>query len=235
MERTSSAAQNPRSALIHGAALVLLLASAPVSAQEAPSTWYAHRITSGDTPLIVEYLWSKGPKQRAEIVVGGHPIVTIVNGERYIIIDRLANTGVSIQRSRAAIREDRTRSRPFGNEGGELQAAGAEKVATDNIAGRKCDRYRLTNREGRREVCLTRDEKLLPLQLKVWQRSTGKEAVTRYLDWTSDLPLPDEFFEPDPAVTLEQLSYDDYVRRASDERIGPAPPFFRDLLHGTKP
>ena len=41
-------------------------------------------------------------------------------------------------------------------------------------------------------------------------------------------------FEPDPAVTLEHLSYDDYVRRASDEQIGPAPPFFRELLHGTK-
>jgi hypothetical protein len=233
MERMSFAAQTPRSALIRGA-LLLLLASAPVAAQEMPSTWYAHRITQGDTPLIVEYLWSKGPKQRAEVVIGGLPIVTLVNGERYMIIDRLTNTGVSIQRSPAAIREDGTRSRPFGNEGKELREAGAEKVSTDTIAGRKCDRYRLTNREGRKEVCVTLDEKRLPLQLKVWQRSTGKEAVKHYVDWTSALPLPDEFFEPDPAVTLEHLSYDDYLRRASDEPIGPAPPLFGHLLHGTK-
>lgn len=228
------AAQTPRSALIGGAALALLLVSAPVAAQETSSTWHAQRVTSGDTPLIVEYLWSKGPKQRAETVIGGHPIITLVNGERYIIIDRLANTGVSIQRSPTAIREDGTRSRPFGNEGAVLEAAGAEKVSTETIAGRSCDRYRLTNSEGRQEVCVSQDEKPLPLQLKVWKRASGKEAVTRYLDWTSALALPDEFFEPDSAVTLEHLSYDDYLRRARKEQIGPAPPFFRDLLHGTR-
>ena len=32
----------------------------------------------------------------------------------------------------------------------------------------------------------------------------------------------------------EHLTYDDYVRRAAKEQIGPAPPFFRDLLHGTR-
>jgi outer membrane lipoprotein-sorting protein len=228
------AARKPTSALICGAALALLLVAAPAVAQETSSTWYAQRITSGDTPLIVEYLWSKGPKQRAETVIGGHPIITLVNGERYITIDRLANTGVSIQRSPTAIREDGTRSRPFGNEGALFQASGAEKVSTETIAGRSCDLYRLTNNEGRKEVCVSRDETLLPLQLKVWRRAIGKEAVTRYLDWTSGLALSDEFFEPDPAVTLEHLSYDDYLRRAVNEQIGPAPPFFRDLLHGAK-
>jgi hypothetical protein len=208
--------------------------AAPVVAQDTSSTWYAQRITSGDTPLIVEYLWSKGPKQRAETVIGGHPIITLVNGERYITIDRLANTGVSIQRSPAAIREDQKRGRPFGNEGAQLQAAGAEKVSTETIAGRSCDLYRVTNNEGRKEVCVSRDETLLPLQVKVWRRASGKEAVTRYLDWTSALALSDQFFEPDSAVTLEHLSYDDYLRRAVNEQIGPAPPFFGDLLHGAK-
>lgn len=216
------------------AALAPLLTAAPVVAQERPSTWYSERIISGDIPLHVEHLWSKGSKLRAEMVIGGHPILTLVNAERYITIDRLLNTGVSIQRSSRAIREDGTRGRPFANEGIILEAAGGEKVSTQEIAGRQCDLYRLTNTEGRQEVCVSRDEARLPLQVRVWRRESGKEAVTRYLDWTSGLVLSDDFFEPDSTVTLEHLTYDDYLRRAAKEQIGPAPPFFRDLLHGTR-
>jgi hypothetical protein len=214
-------------------ALALLLA-APVVAQEMPDTWYAERIISGDTPPIVEHLWSKGPKLRAETVVGGQPIVTFVNGERYITIDRISKTGVSIQRSRDAIGEDAERGRPFGNEGSILQAAGGEKVSTEKVGGRSCELYRLTNAEGRQEACISLDQIRLPLQVKVWRRKSGKEALTRYLDWVAGLPLNDDFFEPDASVKLEQVSYEDYVRRAGKEQIGPAPPFFRGLLHGTR-
>jgi hypothetical protein len=214
------------------AALALLLA-APVVAQEIPDTWYAERIISGDTPPIVEHLWSKGPKLRAETVVGGQPIVTLVNGERYITIDRLSRTGVSIERRPDAIREDAERGRPFGNEGSILQSAGGEKISTEKVGGRPCELYRLTNSEGKQEACVSRDQSRLPLQVKIWRRKTGKQALTRYLDWVSGLPLPDDFFEPDESVKLEHVSYDDYVRRAGKEQIGPAPPFFRGLLHGT--
>jgi hypothetical protein len=207
---------------------------APMAAQETPGTWYSERMISGDIPVHVEHLWSKGPKLRAEMVIGGHPILTLVNGERYITIDRLTKTGVSIQRSPMAIRADRTRSRPFGNEGIILQAAGGEKVSTERIVGRKCDLYRITNTEGRQEACISSDEARVPLQVRVWRRKTGKEAVTRYLDWTSGLELPDDFFDPDSTVELEHVSYDEYLRRAVNEQIGPAPPFFRDLLHGTR-
>ena len=214
--------------------LAALALAAPVVAQETPSTWYAERIISGDTPPIVEHLWSKGPKLRAEMVIRGHPILTLVNAERYITIDRLSNTGVSIQRSPDAIREDGTRGRPFGNEGSILQAAGGEKVSTQEIAGNPCDLYRLTNTEGRQEVCVSRDGARLPLQVRIWRRRSSKEALTRYLDWTSGLAIPDDFFEPGSAVTLEHVTYDDYVRRAAEEQIGPAPPIFRELLHGTR-
>jgi hypothetical protein len=223
----------PAARSARAAALALLLLAAPVVAQEIPDTWYAERIISGDTPPIVEHLWSKGPKFRAETVVGGQPIVTLVNGERYITIDRLSRTGVSIERRPDAIREDAERGRPFGNEGTILQSAGGEKVSTETVGGRPCELYRLTNSEGRQEACVSRDQSRLPLQVKIWRRKTGKQALTRYLDWVSGLPLPDEFFEPEGSVKLEQVSYDDYVRRAGKEQIGPAPPFFRGLLHGT--
>jgi hypothetical protein len=215
-------------------ALAMLLTAAPVVAQGAPSAWYAERITSGDIPVHVEHLWSKGSKFRAEMVLGGHPIVTLVSGERYITVDRLSNTGVSIQRSPKAIREDATRGRPFGNEWIALEADGGEKVSTETIAGRECDLYRLTDEGGRREVCVSQNETRLPLLYTVWQRGSGREARTHYLDWTSGLTLLDDFFEPDSAVTLEHLTYDDYLLRAAKEQIGPAPPFFRELLHGTK-
>ena len=216
------------------AALALLLLAAPVVAQEIPDTWYAERIISGDTPPIVEHLWSKGPKLRAETVVGGQPIVTLVNGERYITIDRLSRTGVSIERRPDAIREDAERGRPFGNEGSILQSAGGEKISTEKVGGRPCELYRLTNSEGKQEVCVSQDPARLPLQLTVWRRKSNKKAVTRYLDWLSGIALPDQFFEIDSSVKLEHVSYDDYVRRAGTEQIGPAPPLFRALLHGIK-
>jgi hypothetical protein len=214
--------------------LALLLAAAPVAARDAEDTWYAERITSGDVPVHVEHLWSKGSKFRAEMVLGGHPILTLVNGERYITIDRISNTGVSIERSPKAIRQDATRGRPFGNEWIELQADGGEKISTERIAGRRCDLYRLTDAGGRREVCVSEGESQLPLKYTLWQRGSGREAVTQYLDWTSGLPLPDDFFEPDSAAVLESVSYDEYLDRATKEQIGPAPPFFRELLHGAK-
>jgi hypothetical protein len=167
-------------------------------------------------------------------VIGGHPILTLVDGERYITVDRISNTGVSIQRSPLAIRQDAERGRPFGNEGSILAGAGGEKVSTEEVGGRRCDLYRLTNSEGRQEVCVSQDPARLPLQLKVWRRKSGKAAVTSYLDWTNGIALPDEFFEPDSAVKLENVSYDDYLHRAGKEEIGPAPPFFRGLLHGAK-
>jgi len=216
------------------ALLALLLIAAPALAQEAPGTWYAVRVISGDTPPVVEHLWSKGSKLRAETVIGGRPVVTLVSGERYMTIDTLSNTGVSIQRSPRAIGEDGRRGRPFGNEASILESAGGEKVSVEQVGGSECDLYRLTNSEGRQEVCVSRDEARLPLLLRVWRRTSGKEAVTRYLDWIPGLALSDDFFQPDPRAALEPLTYDDYVRRAGGEEIGPAPPLFRELLHGTR-
>lgn len=217
-----------------GSTLAALWISAPGVAQQVPDTWYSGRIISGDVPVHVEHLWSKGPKLRAEMVIAGHPILTLVDEERYITIDRLLNSGVSIERSPLARRADATRSRPFGNEGAILQEIGAERVSEERIAGRKCDLYRLTDDQGRQEACISQDENRLPLLVKVWRRKSGKEAVTRYVDWTAGLKLSDQFFEPGPAVEIQHLSYDEYVSRAATERIGPAPPLFRDLLHGTK-
>ena len=157
-------------------------------------------------------------------------------GERRALLHRRSahEDGVAIQRSPRAIRADAERGRPFGNEATILLEIGGEKVSTQEVSGRTCDLYRLTNKDGRHEVCISRDEARLPVLVRIWSRASGKEALTRYLDWTRGLALSDAFFEPEPDVKLEPLSYEEYVARAGKEQIGPAPPFFRDLLHGTR-
>ena len=88
------------------ACLGLLLAATPAPGKGADETWYAQRLTSGDAPLRVDNLWSKGSRLRAETVIAGRPILTLVSGERYVIVDRLARRGVSIRRNRASVSAD---------------------------------------------------------------------------------------------------------------------------------
>jgi len=195
-------------------------------------TWYAERLSSGDSPVRVEHLWSKADRLRAETVFLGHPIVTIVKGDQYVMYDRLTLSGVSIGRSPVAVKQDAGRQRLFGDELDVLIEAGGEKVRSEEISGRSCDLYRLTDGQGRREVCVTQDEIRLPLFRRVWLRNSGKTAEARYLEWSSEIDVGDAYFEPDPRVTLEFVTYEDYIARASKERIGPVPPLHRELLHG---
>jgi outer membrane lipoprotein-sorting protein len=111
-------------------------------------------------------------------------------------------------------------------------ARGAEQLRKDEINGRTCKVYRLTDDSGRREVWITDDELALPLRLEAFDRGTGAEVRTEFVDWTRDLELPDAFFEPDPRVRLERMEYEDYVRRSSAGPVGPAPPLYGELLHG---
>ena len=235
MTSAPAGGKTPRAVPVLGACLVLLLPLVPLGtavAAASADTWYAERFTAGETPVQVEHFWSKGARLRSETVIAGRKIVTIVNGERYTIIDDLAGTGVAIQRSAASIAGDAKRRRPFGNEAEQLIEAGAEKVGEHKIMGRACDLYRLTDRGGRRELCATSDEQRLPLEMKIWSRGSGSSAQVRYIDWATGIPIPDQFFQPDPRIELEYVPYEDYLKRARRELVGPAPPFYSDLLHG---
>ena len=93
--------------------LVLLLApgasaqedAVPASPQAQP-TWYAQALTRGDAGLNVTHFWSKGAKLRAETVVSGHKVVTIVHGEWYWAYDGLTLDGVAIRRDPRAVALD---------------------------------------------------------------------------------------------------------------------------------
>ncbi len=64
-------------------------------------------------------------------------------------------------------------------------------------------------------------------------RRTGRSKTVDYVNWLSGIALPDGFFQPASDVQLEILEYEEYRERARKERIGPAPPLFGYLLHGT--
>jgi len=202
--------------------------------ESAPATWYAQLVSGGDTPLRVDYFWSKGRKLRSETVLGGYPLLTLVSGEFYYVIDPIALTGIAVRRSPAALQADRANAgeRPFGNEGALLTSKGAEKIRDEKLDGRPVQVFRLTDDRGRREIWVSSDERRLPLRIDTFDRQSGAHVRTDYVDWSGGLDLPDSFFEPDPRVQLERLEYDEYVKRSTAGPVGPAPVLFRDLLHG---
>ena len=206
----------------------------PEAGAEGPDTWFGERITGGDTPLRVEYFWSKGRKLRSETVVQGYPITTLVSGEFYYVIDPIRRSGIGIRRSPAALKEDRDQPglRPFGNEADLFALKGAEKVRNETLDGRNMLVYRLTDESGRREIWVTDDKLHLPMRIDGFARSSGKHVRSDYVDWSRSIDLPDSFFEPDPGMEIERIEYDDYVKRAAEGPVGPAPVLFRDLLHG---
>lgn len=228
-----------RAAWIAFACLALVAARAGAEdekkqAAKAPASWYAQRVTAGDTGVAVEHFWSRGRKLHAEIVVQGISVTTLVNGEFYTIIDETNGKGVRIRRAPEALAADASRpnERPFGREGEQLSERGGELVRSDNLAGRPVRVYRLTDDRGKSEVWITDDKKKLPLRVDFYARESGVQTTTNYIDWLSDMPLPDAFFEPDPRVALETVEYADYVKRSAEGPVGPAPVLFGPLLHG---
>jgi hypothetical protein len=218
------------------AALLLapLLGSLPAHA--APEDgWWTQRLSYGEGPMLVENLWSRGQRMRAESVFNGIPIVTLVDERRYVIIDEAHHTGVSIARSPLAVQQDAKRRRPFGYEAERLLARGAEKVGSEVRAGQDVDHYRMTKADGDRdEVWLTQDALRLPMEELYRDRDTGAKSQRVYLRWVQTA-LPDEFFRPDPDVKLEQVSYEEYVESTRKGKPpGPAPPLYSDLLHGQR-
>ena len=90
-------------------------------------------------------------------------------------------------------------------------------VGTENLAGRKCDVWRLTDDRGRREVSVQQEpaKEMLPLRVEIYNRQAGAEIRTDYIQWATGLELPDRLFLPEASLTITKLGYDEYVKRAS--------------------
>jgi len=221
------------------ASLAVLFSLCLVSAAESqeagsagPETWYTERVITGAATPGVEHLWSKGPWLRSELVVAGQPIVQLVKGDRYVILNRIQRKGVSIQRNPNAIAKDASRRRSIGDDQDIILAAGGEPAGTEQVGGQTCVVFRLTDGDGRRETCVSTSEAHVPLHTSYWHRASNRTTEISYLTWASKVPLTDAFFEVDPGVELELLSYEQYLAASEKGLVGPAPATFSHLLHG---
>jgi outer membrane lipoprotein-sorting protein len=203
---------------------------------DGPPTWYAQALTRGAAGMNVTHFWSKGAMMRAESVVAGHRIVTIVRGDRYYAYDGLTGEGLSIRRDPATVALDRTDQRPFAREYEILVGQGAELVSEETMLGRRAGIYRVTDDHGRRELWVTQDAQRIPLRVEIYDRDSGSQRTTDYLNWQSDLSIPDRFFAPDPNAALQEMDYTEYLRRSSAEgTVGPVPVLYTNLLFKRTP
>jgi len=204
----------------------------PASKAAAPEpTWFALALAHSELGINVAYFWAKGPKLRAETVIAGRKIVSLVNGDTYYAYDATGREGVAIGRAKAAIAKDAPDRRPFGRELEVVLQQGGEKVGEEQVGGRACERFRVTDEAGRREIWVTKDALRLPVRLEIFSRPTGKTVATDFLSWTSALPIEDAFLEPEPGVHLQRLSFDEYAARQFTP-VGPVPILYMDLLTG---
>ncbi|MDP7572210.1 MAG: hypothetical protein QF391_11455, partial [Myxococcota bacterium] len=190
-------------------------------------------IASTERALNVTHFWSKGDMLRAETVIAGRRVVTIVNGDTYYAYDALLRNGVAIQRSKIAVDQDAERARPFGNDLETMLRQGAEKVREEPLGGDTAVMYQLTNEKGRTRLWVRKEKPKLPMRIELYRRATATELSTDYLSWQRGLPITDDFFRPEPGINMLVLTLSDYVaKQAKREPVGPVPALYGDLLHG---
>jgi hypothetical protein len=201
-------------------------------ASDAP-TWYAQAFSHGPGGINITHFWSKGPYLRAETIISGHKIVTIVKDEWYYAYDASRANGIRVRRTEAARALDAPYRRPFGRDAIKLIKQGAEKIRDEKFLGRDTEVYQLTDRRGRRTVWVTKDALNIPLRIELYSRKTAATQVTDYTDWLTGLTLPDRYFEPDHAVLIESYELEEYAAAlAKHGVVGPVPVLYDDLLRG---
>ena len=193
-------------------------------------------MTFGAGPAFVENLWAKGRRMRAESVVEGRRILTFVDEQA--LRDRRRPRAAPASRSsgaRHSIAQDAKRTRPFGTELDEIVKNGGEKVGAGGArrAGRRPlpghARRRRPRRglgDDRREPPADRVGLPRPRQRRDEPPRLPALGARRSSPTTSSSPTRD--------VKLESMTYEEYVARSKKGPVGPAPPFFSDLLHGAR-
>jgi hypothetical protein len=207
------------------------------AAAEAPDparpTWYAQALAQGPGGLNVTHFWSKGSLLRAETVIAGRKVVTLVNGDWYSAYDATKGLGIRVRRTPEATAKDAAYHRPFGNEAVKLIEQGAEKIREENYHGRDVEIYQLTDRLGRRMVWVSKEALNIPLRIELYNRRTGSRQATDYTDWLTGLTMSDAWFEIDPGVEVRSYEFDEYVEFSSQTGgMGPVPVLYMDLLRG---
>lgn len=239
---TSPAPQQRRPRLVRSVLIVLALLftafprSAPAEEEPptaTPATWHVASIVSGESAHRLTHYWSKGPSLRSETMVGAHPIVTLVHGDRYWVYDELLRRGVEIARSPEAVAQDATRTRPFANDFADLVRQRGELVETTALDGLAVEIWRVSDTAGRRTVWVTAGELKVPLRVENFDRASGDTVTLEYSNWISGLDLPDRAFLPPADLVLQRFDYAQYLARSAEAKGGPAPVLHPELLHGS--
>lgn len=210
-----------------------------VAAETAPvseETWYASSIGGNESGVVTVNYWSKGSNLRAEVIVKGYRITTIVNGKFYHVYNEVLGAGLTIERAEPAVAQDAKRGRPFANEFDSLRESGAEKIdeKTMGESDFKFDLYQLSDNLGRRKLLVTQVEPHLPVRIESYVRSTGDTSFVEYSGWDRGLLISDSFFEPPTHIDFEQMTHAQYVEGVAKGPVGPAPVFYGALLHGER-
>jgi hypothetical protein len=206
---------------------------APKPKAEMAPTWYAQALAQGPGGLNVTQFWSKGSKLRAETVISGHKVVTIVNGEWYTAYDATKGLGIRVHRTAEALANDAPFKRPFGNEAVKLIKQGGEKIRDEVFHGRSAVVYQVTDNLGRRTVWATAEAINIPLRIEFYNRRTATEQSTDYLDWLTGLVIPDGFFAPEPRIEIKSYEFEEYAHFTGKiGGVGPVPVLYMDLLRG---
>ncbi len=199
-------------------------------AAATPPTWHVTGFVTGRIGMRSIRYWSKGPWMRAETVIQGHPVVTIVRDGDYVAYDRMTGKGARIGRGPGAVEQDAERLRPFGNEFEELVAQGGERVEAVVDGNPGVEIWRITDSVGRRKLWVSNDEPRLPVRLETFVRGSFETVSLSYSGWMRGLELPDGFFEAPADVQLERLDYSAYIDSAASRPVAPV--LYPDLLHG---
>ena len=200
-----------------------------------PETWHATAFVRGRIGIRVIDYWSKGDDMRARTLIAGHPITTLVRGDRYVVLDALTGRAVDIGRSERALAADRRRERPFAFELDDLIADGGEKIEVVKLGSMDVEIWRVTDAAGRRKIWLKADEPRVPLRIETFDRASADTLDLDYSNWIFDLELPPRFFETPQGLVVERYEYDEFMRRASEGSVPDLPVLYPDLLHGVPP
>ena len=208
-------------------------AAAPEEEKEVIPTWYAQALAQGPGGLNVTHFWSKGPKLRAETVIAGRKVVTLVNGEWYYAYETTKGLGIRVHRTPEAIANDAPYRRPFGNEAVKLIKQGAEKIRDETFHGREAEVYQLTDKFGRRMVWASKDALNVTLRVEMFNRRTAARQATDYIDWLTGLTILDSYFDPDPNDEIKSYQFEEYAHwMGKVGTLGPVPILYADLLRG---
>jgi len=211
------------------------LAEEPPKAPTLPKTWHATVFFSSGYSYRIIHYWSSGSMMRAETLIAGPPITTIIRGDRYISFDRLTGKALDVERSPAAVAQDQGRVRPFAIELDELRRAGGEKIEDTRMSGVPVEVWRLTDDNGRRTVWVSKKEPFVPIRAETFVRGSSQTLTFDYSNWGFDLEIPASLFALPSDVEVVRFGYAEFEKQSAKEPVGVAPILYPDLLHGGTP